>query len=201
MKCTILRQMQSDGSIIQYWQGFVSSVNASGRSVQLHVPDLLTEALELSVPNGQVMRTCNRVLGDSLCRVDLGPFTQSTTMVSTSGTSLVVFDPGPMPDFVGVTTGSYYDLGFIRHTASGELRAIVHGDKPSKTMFLDTPFPKDMWTKTGSLAVELVAGCLHRIAVCSAKFANRRNFGGHPQLPISNPWLTTYLGARPGFVE
>lgn len=187
MQVTVLRQQEISGEIIRAWQGYVVSANVEGRKCNIRIPNLFMEALDTDVPTALVMRNCNHVLYDTNCRVDRASFDHSTTGSSGSADNEIVVAS------LGSGTADWYKWGEIEHPTSTERRTIVK--QVGTTLTLDAPFPFAIWAMDANFNV--YAGCDHTMSGthgCQPKFANRRRFGGFPQLPVVNPYVTSLNG-------
>ena len=133
--------------------------------------------------NQKVGRTfqayCDATLGDDRCRVSLGTFTRSSSVVSASGRHLVVsgltnlpegwFNNGRLTVVTGPNAGAVFEVKWHVPT-SGSVTRIELWQMPSQ------PF------QAGD-SLSLVAGCRKDFATCKAKFANGVNFQGFPYIP------------------
>ncbi|PKP68093.1 MAG: beta tubulin [Alphaproteobacteria bacterium HGW-Alphaproteobacteria-5] len=127
------------------------------------------------------LATCDRVLGDAKCGVDLTPatFTGSGEVVAVRGVALEVLglDSYPSGWFArGVLT---WETGANAGRKSG-VRLFVPGPDGRQALGLwesppDAAAPGDLFTVT--------AGCDKTWATCRAKFANGDNFRGFPFMP------------------
>lgn len=181
MLCTILRQ-QASGLLERKWQGYVTSANVTGRLCGIRVPDVLDDALDVDLPNASVSISCGHVLYDVNCRVLRAPNVVPTTMTLAAGVLLTVASVGGP-----YATPTWFVNGEVEHPASTERRTIV--SHAGNVLTLDAPFPGAIWS--GSVVVNLYPGCDHTMTEpdgCASKWNNRLNYGGHPQLPVSNPF-------------
>lgn len=129
-------------------------------------------------------RTCDAVVGDARCRVDLGEarFSAEAT-VRTPGDRRLTFD-----DLSGFERGWF--AGGALSVLDGELTGVSlpvrEHDGDAVTLWRPLPEAVPVGTR-----VRLTAGCDHRFETCRGKFANGLNFRGHPHLP-GNDVLTAY---------
>lgn len=189
LKCTIMRQQQVSAELKRTWQGFVTSVNVTGRDCGLRIPNLLMEALQVDVPVAALSKTCPHVLYDVNCRVVRASFALSVNWVVQNQNVLTVTSTG------APSNALWWNEGEVLHVASGERRTIK--TRNGNDLTLEYPFPEQVVALAGS--VTLYAGCDHSytgINGCNPKFANRKNFGGHPLLQASNPWATSLTAAK-----
>ncbi len=156
----------------------------------------LSEALNR--PFGRVyQKTCDAVLGDNACGVDLvspAYSREGSVEAIDGGRSLQVWDDGVHAE--GWFAGG--QVAFLDGEASGLSERIKR----------DIPFPGgrriELWTplRAGVVAgdrVRLVAGCDKRMATCREKFGNLLNFRGFPDIPEED-WMavTPARSARRG---
>lgn len=189
-KVTIVRQQEVSGETRRVWQGYVTSALVDGRKCSLKIPNLVMDAIDMEVPNAVVSRYCQNILYDDNCRVLLASYAFVTTVAGSP--------TGPVVSVAALSSFAtdYYKNGMIVHNASSEKRTIVSNS--SLVLTLDAPFPNDIWA--GSTAVTVYPGCDHTIDGangCYTKFANRVNFAGMPQLPVSNPYLLNLILSKP----
>lgn len=158
------------------WDGRVSAMMPEGRWCEVRSESHLGLALSSNVPGVSFQRHCNHPLYGRLCRVDRNAHAFATNVTNVNGAIVTLASIGGAADQV-------YRAGEIVRTVDGESRTIV--DQTGAVLKLASAF--------GVLAngnpVTLYKGCDHLIATCHTKFANRVNFGGHPSVPSSNPFL------------
>ena len=147
--------------------------------------ELRSQSGRLQQQTGRVyQRTCDAILGDSRCKVDLTAFTSN-------GTIQIV---NSRRDFeVSISdndTDSFYSFGVITFT-SGENSGLKFEIKShsSGRIFL--------WEKTPfSVGVDdtfsVVAGCDKKMSTCNDKFSNTANFQGFNLVPGSD-FITRYV--------
>ncbi|MEM8572422.1 MAG: DUF2163 domain-containing protein [Pseudomonadota bacterium] len=168
--------------------GILGEVNrVDGRhEVELRGP---TEAL--NKPVGRIiLRTCDRILGDQKCGVDLSnpSFRTAASLLGGSGGESIACQ----------TQGSFADQWF-RHgivkwltgANAGISRSIRNDRRLSDShrsidLWQAPPFP----IQTGE-EIELTAGCDKTSETCRAKFRNFLNFRGFPHLP-GEDWVVAY---------
>jgi uncharacterized phage protein (TIGR02218 family) len=126
--------------------------------------------------------TCRAVLGDALCRVDMGLRRQVVRVASVTGDAVAVagLDGAPFVD------GRLRWLGGPR---CGLWEGVI-GAEPGVLLLEEPP---GAVIPAGTLAL-LEQGCDKRIATCAGRFGNAINFRGEPYLP-GNDLLTRYPGA------
>jgi uncharacterized phage protein (TIGR02218 family) len=148
----------------------------------------LTEALNLPVGR-TITRTCDRILGDAKCKVDLSDPAYSHSTAVTSATPdgrLQLADGGRFADgwFVG---------GVLLWT-SGEnvgLRSSIKLDRRMQGQrAIALGLAPVLEVRPGD-GVRLTAGCDRRMETCRDKFSNLLNFRGFPHIP-GEDWLLAY---------
>lgn len=180
---TLVRYQQVSGVGIQLWDGHVSSVAFRDRMASFRVPSTIADALATDCPGVLAQRWCNHVLYDARCGIAEASFDLATTIaaISTDGRTITLNAATP-----GATLNvPWARHGYILHNASGERRTIA--DATSTTvLLLHVEFPRQSLTVGDAVTIQ--AGCDHSVTMCRDKFANVINFGGHPNLPESNPF-------------
>lgn len=141
--------------------------------------ELRSAAHRLDQPQGRLYnRRCDADLGDSRCRVDLSGWRATSTVAAVedrshlrlsglSGFAHAFFDGGTL------------EMGGRRHAIDRHQR-LTDG-----TARLTLWLPLDVLPGPGEGAV-ITAGCDKRFATCKARFGNRHNFRGFPQVPGSD---------------
>lgn len=143
----------------------------------------LTDQLNQSTGR-QYQRTCDAVLGDSRCGIDLtsGSYKGTGAVSSVDGRTFVVSGLSGFASgfFIGgvltFTDGANSGLSFEVRSHDGT--TIVLWDIPPETVAVSTAFT-------------VTAGCDHTAATCKATFSNLANFRGFPHIP-GNDILTSY---------
>lgn len=149
----------------------------------------LSEALNIPVGRS-IVRTCDRVLGDSKCRVDLAnaEFTgEGTAAPGSARTRILVSD-------LGAYSAGWFASGTLSWVSgrNADTQAIVKAD----TRRTDSFRVLDLWQQTvHDVAVgdrfRVSAGCDKRADTCRDKFTNFLNFRGFPHIP-GDDWVTAY---------
>lgn len=148
-------------------------------------------AERLNVPVGRSMlKTCDRVLGDSRCRVDLGrpEYAAEATLLSDSTGMRVTskdlqayapgwFAQGTLTWLTGVNAGLRADVKMDVSRPDG-IRVLELWQQLSRP-----PVAGDRF--------RVVAGCDKRAGTCRAKFQNFLNFRGFPHIP-GEDWVMAY---------
>lgn len=130
----------------------------------------------LQQPVGAVTsKTCRAHLGDSLCTVNLGPYTVTGTLTGVTSRQVVT-------DSARAEASAYYDEGVLTWTSgandglSQKVKTFAAGVITLALPMIGTPVIGDTYS--------LVAGCRKRLAEdCFTKFDNVLNFQGEPHLP------------------
>ena len=135
----------------------------------------------LQKPVGIVtQKTCRNRLGDTNCKVALGPFTRTGVAV-TSVVSQRVFLASSLTAGSPTTSAGYYTEGIVTFTTganAGTSRKIrVHGASGR----IECLAPFAFTVQVGDLFTA-VAGCQKRLSDCRDKFGNVLNFNGEPHL-------------------
>ena len=175
--------------------GNADSLMAEVAAMKTKTPDL--EAQErglgeaLNKPKGRVyLRSCDAVLGDRRCGVDLdaAAYSVEATVLGCDAGNVRLAAPGAFADgwfargSIEWLSGANAGLGGViktdRQGASGRMLAL----------WQEPPFP----VVAGDLA-KLAAGCDKAAATCKAKFGNFMNFRGFPDMP-GDDWVVSYPG-------
>lgn len=183
LELTIYRLHTPTGEDTEYWKGIVTGITVQGDIASCRSPSLLDDPMRSPVSNVYFQGICNHVLFDARCTKSAASYKTSTTVSSISGKDIVVADDGGNPD-------DYYKGGEIIRVSDGERRLIISNEAASNTITINKRFRSLAATD----AVELYAGCDHKVGTCRDKFSNVANFGGHPYIPIANPFLRGLKG-------
>lgn len=128
-------------------------------------------------------RTCDAILGDAACKVNLNSFDTTGTVTNVEDNRRITLS-GMSND-----TEGFYTLGFIEWTSglNDGLKFEIKAHSPGVIVLWEqTPFDIGV----GDTA-RIVAGCDKSIATCHAKFSNTANFQGFNLIPGSD-YLTRY---------
>lgn len=180
IQVTIARYQQTSGISVQMWQGYITSSAVRDRLAQVRVPSGFDDAMVVEVPGWAASRTCNNILYDANCTQVRGPI-QIATTISAIGARTVTVPVMALPN------SSWLNWGEILHNASTERRQI----RTHTTTLLNLNLNLPVEAQLGD-AVTIFPGCDHTMDGqngCANKFANAINFNGHPQLPVSNPFV------------
>lgn len=157
------------------WDGEVIAISPTGAMAAVRSVSQVGARMSTPIPAISIQRQCQHFLYDDRCRVDRGSYDVATTVSSISGYTVTVASVGGNPD-------DWFKAGEIVRASDGERRTIV--GNVGAVLSLIAPFA----TLAASDSVTIYAGCAHSIEVCRDKFGNVVNFGGHPQIPSSNPF-------------
>lgn len=164
------------------WRGEVKHMELDGEVARFQVPNATDEQFAVKLPIISASRLCNHALYDRGCAIARSHlFSVTPTVLAISGTTISVSSMSGKPS-------GWATYGDVQRDADGERRAIL--DQTGDVLTLDKPFP----TLNIGDALTVFAGCDHTIDTCLEKFGNVPNFGGHPELPSSNPTAPTGLG-------
>lgn len=131
--------------------------------------------------------SCRASLGDSRCKLNLSPYTVSTTV--TSAASQQVFTASGLTGASGI-----YTLGIVTFTSGANAglsmevkeHTFVSGTGGTVTLSLALPY-----AIAASDAFTIVQGCDKTIGTCFNTFNNIANFRGEPAIPGIDKMLET----------
>lgn len=157
------------------FKGEVETAPSRGK-VYTAKASLLGNRLRRLVPNYYYQRTCNHVLGDELCGVDLET-EKVTGEVDVINGVLVDVDAG------GAKADDWFALGFAVFGTGDdvELRFVIRSEAivGGTRLTLHRPLRNIVVTD----AVEVYPGGDGQFAGCCAKYDNQTEFGGFPHIP------------------
>ena len=192
---------RSDGAEVWHWlvdwqqpelrvllfRGSFGEIRRSDGAFEVELRGL-AEALNKPVGRA-VMRTCDRVLGDSRCRFDTGRpgfSAEGAVTGGSAGGSLRVsglggfadrwFEQGVLTWLSGENAGEVATVKVDRKTDGG--RSLALWAAPGRPVAAGDRF-------------RVVAGCDKQAETCREKFANFLNFRGFPHIP-GDDWVTAY---------
>ncbi len=173
---------------VALFRGFLGEIRRGATAFEAELRGL-GEAL--NKPKGRVyLRSCDAVLGDRRCGVDLdaAAYSVEATVLGCDAGNVRLAAPGAFADgwfargSIEWLSGANAGLGGViktdRQGASGRMLAL----------WQEPPFP----VVAGDLA-KLAAGCDKAAATCKAKFGNFMNFRGFPDMP-GDDWVVSYPG-------
>jgi hypothetical protein len=179
LQLRLYRRQARSGEYRVWWQGDVIAITPKGSRAELRSVSQLGERLSTNIPSVSVQKQCNHFLGDPRCGVNLETFASNTHVSNASGLTVTV---------ASVASGNayWYRGGKIVRLSDNEERDIIDQVGATPVFRLNAPF--------GVLAngdsVRIYPGCDHYIQTCQGKYGNKENFGGHPAVPKSNPFVT-----------
>lgn len=173
----IWRKQVTSGEVKRLWEGLITKCRVDGHVATFSVPSRLGLLLPRRLPVVTAGRSCGHILYDGNCRVSRASFVVATTISAINGNEVTVSSDGGNPD-------QWAQFGEMLHVASGERMTISShvGNVLSLQLSMHGIAVGD--------AVQVFAGCDHTIATCRDKFNNVVNYGGIPELPTRNPFLT-----------
>jgi len=152
--------------------------------------ELRSQAEGLNKPLGRgYVPSCDAVLGDARCGVDLGIAgrVETVTVQSVVNARRVQVDALPAAD------SGWFANGHMRWVSGGNagVTSIVKVDAAGAD-FRDVELWEELRAsvEVGDMA-ELVVGCDKRHGTCATKFANLLNFRGFPTIP-GEDWVTDF---------
>lgn len=172
-------------NVITRWRGFVGDASFTPNGADLLCMSV-GAALNKTGLRHTYQGTCNNILYDENCRVDI-----ANPAFFFSGTMARVGDP-PQPNLITVaglndnpnTPVQFFKAGHILHVPSGQQITISINPDGSLITFQEIP---DSWA-TGD-AVTVHGGCMHRYSICEITYQNGRNFGGYHLIPETDPHI------------
>lgn len=188
LRLKIYRRQATSGEVAVVWHADVVSVSAAGAVATLRTSSLVGRALETQIPSIIVRPMCGHVLYSERCGVNRSAYAHATTVSAVSGTSITIASAGGNPD------GWFASGGEIERTSDGQRRTVV--SHAGAVVTLLAPFS----TLAPGDAVTLWPGCDHTFGLttsvpqvpyghCHSRFNNVVNYGGHPYVPASNPFI------------
>ena len=181
---TISRIQRPDSvtqEVVTLFQGYVASLQflEKGQTAKILVNPLRKRAARMA-PRCKFSGTCNNVLGDEHCKVNLTSSQYRAAAVeitAINGNEITVAG-------VNLFGDGFFDGGHVSDLASTEGRMVI--SHTGNTLQITLPFPPDVVT-VGTL-VNVTAGCGHTVADCQDKFNNLINYGGFAFVPDRNPF-------------
>lgn len=171
-----------DGEQVALARGELGDVGVSGAGfeAELRGPTALLERPVVE----QTSPECRAALGDKRCRVDMAARVRTVRVAAIVSEDVV--------DVADAAAGNAYGYGRLRWIGganSGLESVVLRSSGTRLTLREAPPYP----AAAGDL-VEISEGCDRRLATCSGRFGNARNFRGEPHLPGID-LLTRYPGA------
>lgn len=174
----IQRQDTPTPQAIFLFTGFVQSVTFESKSNTANIavaPE--GSALSRPVPRATYMSSCNNLLGDERCKVDLNAFKFVSTVTAVSGNTITVLGANAFP-------AGYFAAGECDTPGALDRRLILAHTGSLVTLLL--PFGVSPIGST----VTLFPGCGHDPDTCFTTFANTINYYGFFCIPHKNPFDT-----------
>lgn len=135
-------------------------------------------AFSKEIPNWTYQPSCNRLLGETSCGVDLDAMKFTGTVDAIFG-SIVTISGLETAKGDGWATGGYIAVGDY------DRRLILLQDGDDLT--ISVPFYSDVTSEV----CYVYPGCDRSLATCDTKFSNSINFLGCPYVPGTNPFEGT----------
>lgn len=123
-----------------------------------------------------VSRSCPFALYGNECGLDPNDFSTSASVVSISGTTLVL-------SFAGTFANGYFDAGFVQFGSEKRMIRLHQGASFTLSRTFTSIAISD--------SVTIFPGCSHSHLICQEKFTNQERFGGLPYIPLENPFSST----------
>lgn len=180
LRLRIYEYQRNSAAAVLVWDGEVTAVSARGLEIEVRSSSQLSEKLATPVPGVVCQRRCPHILGDQHCRVDMeasaNKHTTTVSSVSADGFTVTLASIGAFSD-------DDFRAGKIVRDLDGEARTIT--GQTGAILTLASPFR----VLAGTNAVTLYVGCTKLVSYCYSRFDNVINFGGHPNMPNSNPFV------------
>lgn len=149
--------------------------------------ELRSQAAKLQQKVGRIyQKTCDAILGDSRCQVNLASFTSTGTVQLVSGNRTLTVTG------LSNNTQDFYTLGLLTFSSgdnnglSFEVKKHNVGSTTVLELWEQTPFDVAI-----SDTFSVIAGCDKAAATCVSKFNNIVNFQGFPFIP-GNDFISRY---------
>lgn len=200
---TLWCKMVVSGEIRQLFTGDVTSMacDDAGTEATFRIPARAAEAMLRTLPSATVGRNCPHILYDTMCGIDRegtnpdgNPYKLTTTVMMVNGRDIRVnLSNVPAAD---ANRAEWAVNGEVVHVATGERMTIrTQTDlNPGISQVTDLSMQMQIVGLKVGDSVEIYAGCMHDIETCHAKFENKDNYGGFPDLPTKNPFLPSGFG-------
>jgi uncharacterized phage protein (TIGR02218 family) len=172
---------------LHLFRGTFGEIRRKERSFEVELRGL---AEALNVPVGRtIKRTCNLVVGEAKCGVDLG---RSGRFLETEADG-VIDGHGIVLASAGDVAAGWFTLGALRWLsgANAGLVAAVSGDRivgGRRVVYLAEPPP--LAVAAGD-RLRVTVGCDRHADTCRSRFDNFLNFRGFPHIP-GDDWIVAY---------
>lgn len=168
---TFLTVQRSINGFVNVWfKGKLGGVQTSGTKLTLSFVSIYSSLKRQGVRR-ICSRTCTHSLYDTSCKVN--PSSHETTASVQSFTANTVILNTVFAD--GLYAAGYIQFGLQKRMIRTQV---------GKVLTIRTAFDGLLVGST----VKIYLGCNHEFETCKTKFANLRNFGGMPYIPIDNPF-------------
>lgn len=169
LKFELIEKEDTTYSII--WKGRLVNVEISGNNSVLNFESNFSSLRNYGL-NRVYQRTCPHALFSTACGADKDDYRTFGTIGAVSGITLTVLA-------LSIFDDHYFTYGTIVDGA-GNSRMITSqiGDQIKISRYCPT--------FTASTSVTLYLGCSKTREICNSKFANVKNFGGFPYMPVDD---------------
>ena len=160
-----------------WFVGRVGEIDSASRFDSTLIVKSPLELLDVQVPREVYQPGCLNTLFDSACGLTRAAFLVNGTVTGASIVANTTFAHG-----LGQAAG-WFDLGVVRFTSganAGISRTVKQHSIGSIKVLQPLPFP----VAAGD-AFSIYPGCDKTLATCTAKFANKARFRGHPYIPVA----------------
>jgi len=155
--------------------GYVDTHSIKGMTVQLKCSSI-AKWLEQNIPNYLIEPGCNASLFDDECKLVAADYQTDGTLTFTNETGTIL-----TADEFALQEDGYFNLGHI--LINGYRRMITQHIGDSVTLRYPIPVP-DVGDSFSAWP-----GCDGSIEMCLAKYNNKDNHRGYPDVPLDNPTL------------
>lgn len=177
----IIVRLQPSGAR-RIWKAEIGSCTTDDVYARFQMPSVVARKFSVGLPVVSASRVCNHALYDAGCTLERVDYTVFfSEVVSVDGQLVTVSNMDGHAD-------NWARFGEIVRNADGEARDVL--EQTGTVLRVDVPFralnPGDR--------VVIRKGCDHTPEMCRDDFGNIENYGGHPDLPSTNPQAPTGLG-------
>ncbi|MFA7177487.1 MAG: phage BR0599 family protein [Smithellaceae bacterium] len=155
--------------------GFVGTPTVKGAEVQAACVSI-AKWMDQPIPNYRLQPLCNASLFDDECGLTAADYQTDGTIVAANETGTVL-----TADEFALEDDGYFELGHV--LINGHRRMITQHIGTSVTLRYPIPVPD------AGDAFSAWPGCNGAISTCLAKFNNKDNHRGYPDMPLDNPTL------------
>lgn len=182
---TIYRKhlLDTDNEVVIFWQGRVSGVTHGAQMATFNCEPMITalskQGLEYTFGN-----TCQNMLYDSGCKVNINDYTFNAPIIGINGNTITSPTFSIFPTTLTAVPDGYWVTGFVTKS-NGDIKHIV--SHTGSNIELLTPFEDLVVGETLTVS----AGCNHSMTSCVGKFTNVINFLAFPFTSDNkNPFTT-----------